>query len=402
MPRSKVKDRGYYRLPRPLNKDEVAKLREPGSHPVGGSLYLLIRDPGKAYWVHRFRRRDNTYSSKGFGSYPKVTLAQARKLVKDEDYKRRHGVADVSRNDTQAVAGKLFAVARDEYLDHNASLWGARTRERNRYLLTTFAKALDDTPVSRITTQQIADVLKADDENGKPIWTGPDNNRGGKLRGLIENVINGHVDPNPATWDLLRTSQYRLELKRAEPKGHAAMPASEIPQFVKQLDMKKVADQAVLFTILTGVRKSEAAGATWREFDLVNKRWLIPAARMKNGKDHFVPLSDAAIICLGERGADDAFVFPSASGTKLGNDAMLLSRFGSKFTLHGFRSTFASWAEENGYRTNVIQLALAHRKKSDSGQALGNQDTAYMRATLFDERRKLHDAWAALVISGTR
>jgi hypothetical protein len=50
----------------------------------------------------------------------------------------------------------------------------ARSQARNRYLLETYAKALNKTPVSRITTQQVANVLKADDENGKPIWTGPD------------------------------------------------------------------------------------------------------------------------------------------------------------------------------------------------------------------------------------
>jgi hypothetical protein len=47
-------------------------------------------------------------------------------------------------------------------------------------------------------------------------------------------------------------------------------------------------------------------------------------------------------------------------------------------------------------------MMLAHRKKDDKGHALGSQDTAYMRATLFEERRNLHDAWAALVMSGTR
>ena len=46
----------------------------------------------------------------------------------------------------------------------------------------------------------------------------------------------------------------------------------------------------------------------------------------------------------------------------------------------------------------TIAMVLAHRKKSDDGRALGSQDLAYMRTTLFDERRKLHDAWAAFVI----
>jgi integrase len=257
---------------------------------------------------------------------------------------------------------------RRTYLNDHADEWGVSHRARNRALLG-YASSLANTPVTRITTQQIADVLR-------PIWSGP-TNRGGKLRSLIERILTGKVERNPATWDLLSLPEYKLALKAPETKSHAAMPAADVPAFVKRLDITKVADRAILFTILTGIRRNEATGATWREFDLAAKRWLVPAARMKTKKDHFVPLSDAAIACLGERGADDALVFSGAQG----HDALRLGkRFGLKYDLHGFRSTLASWAEEQGYRTNVIQMALAHRKKSDDGRALGSQDTPYMRA----------------------
>lgn len=115
MARPKVKDRGYYRLPTPLNKDRVDQLyrqAKPGSHPVGGSLYLLIRGPGRAYWVHRFRRRDNTYSSQGFGPYPKVTLTQARKKLEAANVKRRNG-GEATDNRPEGATGKLFSVARE-------------------------------------------------------------------------------------------------------------------------------------------------------------------------------------------------------------------------------------------------------------------------------------------------
>jgi integrase len=276
---------------------------------------------------------------------------------------------------------------RRTYLNHHADEWSAKSLARYRTLLK-YAASLDNVPVNLVTTRQIADVLR-------PIWSGP-TNRGGKLRSLIERILTGKVTPNPAAWGVLSLPEYKLALKAPETKSHPAMPASEIPAFVKRLDMKRAADRAILLVILTGVRRSEATGATWDEFDLANKRWLIPATRMKTGKDHFVPLSDAAIACVGELGAPNDLVFSGAQG----HDAMRLShRFGLKYDLHGFRSTLASWAEENGYRTNVIQLALAHRKKTDDGRALGSQDLVYMRNTLFDDRRKLHDAWAAFVIS---
>ena len=355
----------------------------------GRSLYLVVKN-GKAFWVHQFRDGKVT-RSRGLGSAAQVTPAAARRARDAFAVARRENI-EIAGQARREGKGPLFAKVRDDFLNHNTSLWGARHQARNRFLLKTYAAALDDIPINRITTQQVADVLR-------PIWTGPGDNRGGKLRSLIENVINGHVDPNPATWDRLKVSTYGLELKRREVKGHAAMPAADVPAFVQRLDMTDVEDRATLFVILTGVRRSEAIGMTWGELDLANKRWMIPAARMKNGKDHFVPLTDAAIACLGTPSASDAFVFPSRRGGMLGHDALLLSRFELEYTLHGFRSTLADWAEESGYRTNVIQMVLAHRKKSDDGRALGSQDLAYMRTTLFEERRKLHDAWSAFVMS---
>jgi integrase len=374
----------------PLSSQQVtAAIKSGRNHKLGDghNLYLVTRR-GHGFWVYQFRD-GKVIRSKGLGSAADVTLAAARRAREAFAVARREGL-ELAGQARREGKGPLFSKVRDEFLDHNASLWGVGHRQRNRFLLTTYAKALDSTPVNRITPAMVADVLR-------PIWTGPGDNRGSKLRALIENVINGHVTPNPAAWDMLRIPEHKLELKRAEVKGHTAMPAAAVPAFVMRLDMTDVADRATLFVILTGVRRQEAIGATWSEFDLANKRWMIPAARMKNRKDHFVPLSDPAIACLGEPSAPDAIVFPSRRGGMLGHDALLLSRFGVEYTLHGFRSTLADWAEENGYRTNVIQMFLAHRKKSDDGRALGSQDLAYMRTTLFDERRKLHDTWAAFV-----
>jgi integrase len=359
----------------------------------GRSLYLLIKN-GKGFWTYRYRDGAKVRSV-GLGSAATVTPAQARR-ARDAFVVARHTGIEMPGIRSAKPKGELFSTVRDQFLDHNASLWGERQRARNRFLLTTYAKPLDSIPVNRITTQQVADALR-------PIWTGPGDNRGGKLRILVEGVINGHADPNPATWERLKVSAYKLELKRAETTGHAAMPAADVPVFVKRLDMSNVEDRAILFVVLTGVRRQEAVGATRGEFDLINKRWLIPAVRMKNAKDHLVPLTDAAIACLGKLDglAPEAFVFPSSrQGRMLGHDALSLRKFNLAYTLHGFRSTLTSWAEDNGYRTNVIQMMLAHRKKTDDGKALGSQDTTYMRATLFDERRALHQAWADYATGG--
>jgi integrase len=61
---------------------------------------------------------------------------------------------------------------------------------------------------------------------------------------------------------------------------------------------------------------------------------------------------------------------------------------GNDLTVHGFRSTFRDWAEENtAFAGNVAEAALAHTI-SDKVEA------AYRRGDLFEKRRKLMDAWA--------
>ena len=90
--------------------------------------------------------------------------------------------------------------------------------------------------------------------------------------------------------------------------------------------------------------------ATWDEFDLDAGLWTVPAARMKAGKEHRVPLSKPALAivkALHEVRISD-YVFPGhAKGRPLSNMAfaMLLERMkADQYTPHGFRSAFRDWA----------------------------------------------------------
>jgi integrase len=145
--------------------------------------------------------------------------------------------------------------------------------------------------------------------------------------------------------------------------------------------------------ILTAARRKEVLEAKWDEFDLTNSIWTIPTSRMKMRRPHAVPLTGGMMACLGERGADDAYVFPSTrtSGV-MGHEALKMKDFG--YTLHGFRSSFGTWAEEQDdgrmYPARVIDAALAHGKENAV-------TAAYLRSDLFQARRKLMDQWSRFV-----
>ena len=175
---------------------------------------------------------------------------------------------------------------------------------------------------------------------------------------------------------------------------HAALAYDKLPDFVAQLRIRQsLAAQALEFAILTACRSGEVRNARWEEIDLGKAVWIIPANRMKAGKEHRVRLSDRAFAILSAlkeiRTVD--FVFPgTARGKPLSEMAMAMQLRRMKttdITVHGFRSTFRDWAgEETSFPPEVCEQALAH--------AIGNKtEAAYRRGDLFEKRRKLMDAW---------
>src|SRR5262249_35004419 len=155
--------------------------------------------------------------------------------------------------------------------------------------------------------------------------------------------------------------------------------------------------RALEFTILTAARTGEALGASWGEIDLDGKVWGVPAKRMKAGREHRVPLSEAAIAVLEmvrplglmRDGKPDlaAPLFPGPRrALPMSNMTMLMLLRRMKrddLTAHGFRSTFSDWAaERTAYPREVVEMALAHSIED-------RVEAVYRRGDLFDKRRKL-------------
>ena len=161
---------------------------------------------------------------------------------------------------------------------------------------------------------------------------------------------------------------------------------------------RAVAARALEFTILAAARSGEVLGARWGEIDADRRLWIVPAERMKAGREHRVPLSPRAMAIIAEMAelGTTGFVFPGPKpDTALSSMAMamLLRRMKVEVTVHGFRSTFRDWASEaTGFPHEVCEMALAH--------TVGNKaEAAYRRGDLFDKRRKLMEAWAAYCAS---
>ena len=149
------------------------------------------------------------------------------------------------------------------------------------------------------------------------------------------------------------------------------------------------------FLILTAARSGEARGATWAEMNLGAATWTVPGSRMKAGKVHRVPLSDAALAVLAEaKPLDDGsgLVFPGRYPGRPLSDMSLTkvlrdTGLDASATVHGFRSSFRDWCAEMGHPRELAESALAH--------TVGGVEGAYFRSDLLARRRGLMEAWAA-------
>jgi len=148
---------------------------------------------------------------------------------------------------------------------------------------------------------------------------------------------------------------------------------------------------------LVFVRPGELRAAEWSEFDLDNAEWRIPAARMKMGEQHIVPLSRQAVAVLHElqpltqRGR---YLFPSLltrerpMSENTVNAALRRLGYGrQEQTGHGFRSMACTLLNEQGFPPDVIELQLAHAERN-------KVRAAYNKAQRLAERRKMMQAWA--------
>jgi integrase len=192
------------------------------------------------------------------------------------------------------------------------------------------------------------------------------------------------------------TKQLREKLPK-RPKRvvqhHPALPYTEASQFILVLSSAAGIAAAMLrFLIFTACRTNEVVGARWSEIDRPSSTWRIPGERMKMHQDHVVPLSDPALAILDKmRGGQRELIFPNPEGGAFSENAMLavLDRLGyGHVTVHGFRSTFATWAEEcTDYPDGVREAALAHKYKSET-------TAAYQRGQKLEKRRFLMKDWA--------
>jgi len=379
-----------------------------GKYYDGGGLGLCLRVDKTGYkrWVQRVRV-NGRQRDLGLGAPPVVTLAGAREQALE--HKRIIARGDdpfalrrEKRNSllfSDAVQ-MVFEEKRPEFRNEkHAKQWFSTL---NGYAV----PKIGNLSVDEIGLQDVLRVLK-------PIWQ-EKNPTAKRLQQRMEVVltwatVSGYRQgDNPARWAGNLSELLAKPSKIAKPVHHPALSLNDAQRWWTALkDRDGMGALALKFLALNASRSGEVRQMTWNEVDLTSGVWTIPASRMKAGKEHRIPLSNAAANLLNsiERNSKTDLVFYSSSLKPLsdmtlsatmkrmhksdidaGGKGYLDATNGGAAVPHGLRSTFRDWAAERGYERDMAELQLAHVVGSDA-------ERAYRRSDMLERRRAMMDAW---------
>ncbi|WP_426370562.1 integrase domain-containing protein [Pseudocolwellia sp. HL-MZ7] len=372
-------------------KDKLYKLAD------GGGLQLRVKPTGSKSWLFDyFKPITKKRSSMGFGTYPEVSLAEARKkrvaarelLAKDidpkehKDDKHREQLLYAS-NTFKSVATDWFAIKKTTIAENTAkSLW----RKFENHV---FPK-LGHRPIDKILAPEAIEALKPLAAKGNLETTGKII---GHLNNVMDHAVNtGILHHNPLTG-------IRSAFQTAKATNMATIRPNELGKLMNDISyasIKLVTRCLIEWQLHTMTRPSESAKAQWSEIDFENKLWTIPAERMKMRLEHKVPLTPQTIEILARLkplSGDRKHLFPSYidhhkhCNVESANKALSRMGYKNKLVAHGLRALASTTLNEQGHDPDVIEAALSHVDKNEVRRA-------YNRAEYLERRRVLMCWWS--------
>lgn len=363
----------------------------------GGGLLLRITARGKKCWQFKYTRNGKQNTIGRIGSYPEVSLKEAREKALILRKKIIDGIDPAQENKERRlmaeVAARTFEVVAREWHEKYARTWTEGHARDNMNRLERFLfPALGSLPVAEIRPQDVLEPLRRLEEAGI-LETAH------RVCGLASmvfrySVASGYIESDPCR-DLRGALTPRVKRHHAtiiDPKA--------VGSLLRAIDEYRgafVVQCALKLLPLVFVRSGELRGARWTEVDLAAKEWRIPAERMKMKEAHVVPLSRQAVALLEHvklvTGYSD-LVFPSPQDSGRGlSDVTLtaaLRRLGyapGEMTIHGFRATASTLLNELGFHPDLIELQLAHKERN-------KVRASYNHAVRLSERVDMMQRWA--------
>jgi len=382
-------------------RDKAYKLAD------GGGLYLEVMPVGTKLWRMKFKQANGKESRLAFGSYPEVSLVDAREKREAARKQLSAGVDPgqakrIERQQKASAATNTFEAVAREWHTNKLDSWQPRTAANIIHRLEVdIFPLIGRHPIAQIKAPVMLDVLRQIEKRGALDMA----KRQGQVCGQIFRyaIAAGLADNDPVP-------SLRGALRPTSNGHHAAITPDDLPDFLRafhKIEGRMFVPTKVMFRLMmmTFVRTSELTETPWSEIDLVNESWVIDWHRMKMGKKKINPRKVNHHVFLPRQGWEllrelheitggNKYLFPNMRDyTKPATNFGILAAlkrmgYSGRMTGHGFRSLAMGVIKERlGYRHEVVDRQLSHA----SGDAYGE---AYDRAMFMDERRVMMQQYA--------
>ena len=335
----------------------------------GHGLQLLVEEAVAGGFNKRFVQRLTLHSKRiqmGLGSYPVVTLAEARDAALDNAKLVHAGLDPRAVKKLKNKKVPLFAEAAEIVITERARGWmdGSSTEKTWRSTLRRHAlPKIGHMPVDEITHNDIVEMLD-------PLWYTMRPTANSLFRYTKDIMAwcrrKGYRDDNPVN----ETVRESAPKNKHRTEHFAFVPYDEVGaalQSIRESRSALATRLAMEFAIFTACRHGSVRKAKWGEIDWDNCLWTIPAEHMKMGRAHRVPLSSGAMAVLKKacelHSGESDLIFPSRNGSGIISQATLsimCKTLNLPGVPHGFRGSFATWCAEVSVPQELAEATLAH------------------------------------------
>ncbi|WP_167494729.1 MULTISPECIES: tyrosine-type recombinase/integrase [Vibrio] len=400
----------------------------------GGNLYLRLRLDGSKSWVFKYTSPNSSKRPKlALGKFPAISLAEARSQAEQYRALLAKNIDPKDRLSKSLEVQPTFRTIAEQWLNREITQKALQTEKdlkkaktearkkgyeldeediqviRNRPKTTREAKLrldkylypeLSDIAITEITAKQVIKILRPIEKKGAYETVK-------RVLSIAKRVLdfaidNDYMKDNPLT----RTGRTFIQ---PVPTSMPTVQPSELNRVMAKMgdaNMKLITRCAFEMQLHCLSRPKEVAEMMWREIDFKDSVWIVDAYKMKNRKEHIVPLSHYSLSILKflkPITGSGKYVFPADTDRSKTSHICsqsvnyVLSRSGLKGTLvsHGLRSIGSTQLNEQKFNADAIEICLSHLDDDRVRRA-------YNKAVHYEERCKIMEYWSDFIVESTR
>ena len=379
-------------------KDKDYKLSD------GNNLFIVVRKSGSKFFRFDFTF-NNKRQSMSLGSYPEVTLKDAREKRNKAKENLKNGINPIETKNSNFKLETTFKYISDKWLELQKNGWSISNYNKIKSNLENNAYPfIGNKNIQDITRRDILLLAERMEKRDAIEYAN-------RLLNNIQRIYKYAVTNEYTEHNIISDIDKKNSLKQRQSKNVPALTKdSEVQQLILDIDSYGINFKADISTIYAlklspylALRPYNLRNLEWSEINFEKEFIEISADKMKMNNDFILPLSKQAISILMDIEkfkSSSKFIFPSATTNLKSisentlNHALHKMGYKGKHTSHGFRAMFSTNCHENikshGLFSDIIESCLAHAELN-SVKAAYNRESKFK---YFEEKKHLMQWWA--------